>query len=224
MIDASILHILGECSQVCCLLFHHVCDGQPTQAVSDLRGVWLPHCVVLTPDTSRDIVLTQIAECRFDCGLVLAQIDLGACVLLGQQSRLLLFYVGNQRVVRIGKGVDAIHQELICNFCNVDARCSQIGHDLLSFRNGVYKRRFRVAVVHEVDQGRRRRGVDRIRAYQRLYVEYIAVGGVLGACAGPQRALYLRTLGLKRREPFAGNGFLEIPIRQRSVGDGCFAQ
>ncbi len=76
------------------------------------------------------------------------------------------------------------------------------------------------AVVEVGLQGGRRQGVDRVRADELLHVEHVRVVGVLGAGAGPQRALHARALGGQRFPARPAKDLMEASVGDLGVSDG----
>ena len=144
--------------------------------------------------------------------------------MLRQQRGLLFLDVGQQRGEGIGEGLDAVGEELVRDLGHADARGFERVQQPLGLRDGWLQRGRGLPVLQEAVQGGGRHGVDGIGRDERLDVEYVAVGGVLGAGAGPQGPLHPRALGLQRLPSVSGGGLLEIAVGEGGVGDSCLAQ
>ena len=79
-------------------------------------------------------------------------------------------------------------------------------------------------MIAETLQGGLRHGVDRIRADELLDVKDVAVRRVLGACAGPQKALRPGALGGQLAPAVRSAELLVVGVGQLGVGNGHLAQ
>jgi hypothetical protein len=73
-------------------------------------------------------------------------------------------------------------------------------------------------ILEGIDCRRRQRG-DRIRSDELFHVLHVAIGGILGAGAGPQWALDPRVLLPERLESLTRERREEVLVRDARVGD-----
>ncbi len=132
---------------------------------------------------------------------------------------------GDQLVIRRRERCDPGDEEVLGHLLHADPRRLQ-PRDHVSRTVEVVTHRVAPhgAVVAEGLDGRRRHGIDGVRANQRLGVEHVPVLGVLGARAGPQRPLQ-RGAGLAQRgELLAAEMPLEGRVGEAGVGDRRLAE
>ena len=110
---------------------------------------------------------------------------------------------GEQLVEGIGKAPHAVLGQLGGHRVDGNAACFERGHGLLGRADILLQARTHAAMVAEGVHGLRRHGVDGVGADQFLDIEHVAVGGVLGAGAGPEQPLRMRAARLQLLPAFA---------------------
>src|SRR5262249_7272790 len=117
----------------------------------------------------------------------------------------------DQPVEGLGEEPDAVELELPSDRLQVDAQLAERPPDAARLVDAGVDRARDLAVLAERRQRLRRHGVDGVRSDQLLDVHHVAIGGVLGAGARPERPLHLRPLALQRAEAAAAEELLEAP-------------
>ena len=128
-------------------------------------------------------------------------------------------------VGRGGKQVHAFFHQRVRHFVERNSGGLEVGHHALGACQIQLDRvRLRLAVVAERSDGRRRNGVDRVVADQRVEIERVGIGFVLCAGGGPQETLRARAALGQRFPARAGEQPLIIAIGELGVGDGHLAE
>ena len=124
-----------------------------------------------------------------------------------------------QFVVRIRELPHTVFFQVVGDLLQRDAQRSQFLHLLLGLDNVYVYRACRIAMGAESVERVWRHGVDRVGTDQGFHVEQFRVARILGAGAGPQRALHL-CAGVGQRLPArTGEGALELSVGELGVGD-----
>src|SRR5436305_7216425 len=99
----------------------------------------------------------------------------------------------NQLVKSIVEELDCVFQKFIGDVFHGDAGFFQVSHRLVSGSKVGIQGAAYLAMIAEGIKSGWRNGVDRVRADQFLEVHHVSVIRILGAGAGPQQALSLRS-------------------------------
>src|SRR5579883_472133 len=139
---------------------------------------------------------------------------------VARQQHLLLATDGRlQLVERVGERAHAVLQELIRHLLHADAGGVEPGDGPgRVVEVAVDGARDLPVILEGVDRGLRQRG-DGIRPDQLFHVFHVAVGRILGARTGPQRALHARPPRPHGGETLPGEHREEALIGQARVGD-----
>src|SRR5690349_5753761 len=97
-------------------------------------------------------------------------------------------------IVRLGKRIDAIVLQFRRDGIQVNAQVPELGNIRFRLRNILGNGFLRAAMVPECSKRFGRHSIDRLRANQLLDIQYVGIGGILGAGASPERPLYMRAL------------------------------
>lgn len=100
-----------------------------------------------------------------------------------------------QAVVGLDELEHPLLLQLLRHLLQIDAESRQRRHQRLRRRFILIDANGRLAMVAVGGQGRRRQGVDGLRANQRLDIFDVGIGRILGRGGGPQQPLWLRTGG-----------------------------
>ncbi len=103
----------------------------------------------------------------------------------------LAFNTLEELMERVGELLHSLIQQLLGNLVVMDANFLEGCKLRLSLRDVVLYAQADLSVVAEVLDGLKRHGINGMGAYQFLGVEHIAICGIFGARAGPQRSLRL---------------------------------
>src|SRR5277367_1571964 len=117
----------------------------------------------------------------------------------------------------------AVIEKLVGAFFHGDAGLREIGHDGGGAGNVFGEAVAELAVIAESVKGGGRNGIDGVRADQFFDVDHVAIFGILGAGAGPEEALSLRTLVREGFPARAGEEFLILFVGEFGVGNGDLA-
>ena len=223
-LDALVAHRLREGLQVRQLLAHVLGDGQPAEAIGDLRlARRAPERVVLAPDAPRDVLLRGLLDALGDARLdVVGQRGVDRRRALGDDRLALDVDALQQLLHRLDELVDAFAQQLVGDVDHVDAGVGQRLQDGGGVLAGGVAADLRV-VAGRQQRGHRHR-VDGVGPDELLDVHHVAIGRVLDAGRGPQRALHRGAGVAQGGEALAQEDLLVALVGGAGVGDARLAE